>query len=258
MSTLGYHLRTHLVDNRVIALTPAHRRILARVVLEQGRRDRLFVFDCPDSHLHVAAGCDRAAAGRLTHRITSSLTQRLGIPVGFVQYSPRPIEDQRHLDYTARYILRQRQHHGLPIDPRAEASSAADLLGLRTLGRYTVENVRQYLPRLSQADVLALSGLGSLRSVDTCADACQLEEAMRAAGCLNQLSGATREIIALRAAAVAAVGNRVATPTLATWLKVNRRTVQRLRNRHSDPALVRAIRLQLGCDGVASSGAEYA
>jgi hypothetical protein len=52
------------------------------------------------------------------------------------------------------YILQQRLHHGLPLDPRAEAGSAADLLGLRTLGLYTVLNVRRWLPRLRRRDGL--------------------------------------------------------------------------------------------------------
>lgn len=246
MSELGYHLRTHLENDHVIVSTPQERRILARVVLAQGRQADLYVFDCPDRHLHVVAGCDRQESGRLMHRIESSLKQRLGLKAGFVQYRPKPIGDSRHLYHVVGYSLRQRQHHCLPLDPRAESSSASDLLGLRTLGQYTARTVRRWLPRLRRQDILTAAGLPEPRPTDACPDGLSLREALRAAGCRNDLIGASREVVALRRAAVTVIGDQHSRATLARWLGVDRRTISRLRLQKPNRDLVHALRLQLG------------
>ncbi len=254
MTNLGYHIRLHLTDNRVIAPTAPERRILSGVVLDQGRRDDLYVFDCPDNHLHVAARCNRSAAGLLSHRIGSSLKQRLQLPVGFVQYPPKPIEDNHQLYNTVRYVLRQREHHGLAPDPRSEGSNLSDLLGLRIIGRYTIQNMQRWLPRIQRRDLLDLSGLSTLVGLPATlpADAPITQEilrtAMQAAGCLTDLSGSSNELIQLRSAAIAAmdaVGQQLSAPKLAALLRVNKRTVLRLRTTQPDPDLVHAVGLQL-------------
>jgi hypothetical protein len=257
MANLGYHIRLRLTDNRVIAPTARERRILSRVVLEQGRRDNLYVFDCPDSHLHVAARCDRDAAGSLTHRMGSGLKQRLHLPVGFVQYPPKPIEDNRHLYQTTRYILSQREHHGLAPDPRSEGSSLADLLGLRIVGRYTIRNIQRWLPRLRRRDLVDLSGMSDVLDVigepamhlaDTPLTPEILRTALQAAGCLTDLCGNSRELVILRAAAIAAINAvepHLPAPRVAALLDIDKRTVFRLRGTQPDPDLVQAIELQL-------------
>ncbi len=256
MANLGYHIRLRLTDDRVIAPTARERRILSRVVLQQGRRDNLYVFDCPDNHLHVAARCDRGAAGLLTRRMGSSLKQRLQLPVGFVQYPPKPIEDNHQLYNTVRYVLRQREHHGLAPDPRSEGSNLSDLLGLRIIGRYTIRNMQRWLPRIRRRDLLDLSGLSSLVGLPVSFSAAPITQetlctALRAAGCLTDLSGSSRELVQLRSAAIAAIDamdaidQQLSTPKLAALLSVNKRTVPRLRAVHPDPDLVHAIGLQL-------------
>lgn len=64
------------------------RREIARVVLEQGRRDGLRVFSLPDTHLHLLAQCEARAAGLLNRRLESSLKQRLDLDVSFEAYRP--------------------------------------------------------------------------------------------------------------------------------------------------------------------------
>ena len=117
MTNLGYHIRIRLNDERVIAPSSHERRILARVVLEQGRDCNLYVFGYPDTHLHLVARCDRPRAGRLTHSIEVSLKRKLKLPIGFTQYPPQSIEDNRHLYNTVQYILRQSEGEA-PAPPK--------------------------------------------------------------------------------------------------------------------------------------------
>ena len=72
-----------------------------------------------------------------------------------------------------------------------------------------------------------------------------VEAGMAAAG-LSSLHGNACEIIDIRRAVIQVVGRRLSTETLAKLLKIDRRTVQRLRGKPADRQLVEAIRLQLG------------
>ncbi|MFH2007479.1 MAG: hypothetical protein ABI333_12915 [bacterium] len=245
MSNLGYHIRIRLRDDRVIATDQRQRRILARAVLEQGRHSGLYAFGFPDHHLHAAARCTRKEAGGLAHRIGVSLKRKLALPVGFVQHPPKPIADTWHLYNAVEYILTQPEHHELDpeLDPRHDASSLPDLLGLRPIGSYTAEHVRRWLPRLRRAAALKWLGVPALDPVDGPLDS--IVEATLAAGCRNNLVGSSKEVIDLRCAAVKVIGNRRTAEEIAAMLEVSLRTVTWLRGRSVDEALVRAIRLQL-------------
>lgn len=244
MTNLGYHICVRLNDRRVIAPSIQERRILARVVLDQGRAHDLYVFGYPDTHLHLAARCDRLQAGRLAHNVGVSLKRRLRLPVGFSQYPPKPIEDNRHLANTIRYILRQSEHHGLDNDPGREGCSVPDLLGMRTIGQYTARNVQRWLPRLKRAELLEMLAVASLEPSDEPLHA--IIPAALAAGCRNDLKGSDRAMVALRRAVVSIVGERLSTPALADMLAVSDRSIYWLRKQPLDQDLVTAIRLQLG------------
>jgi hypothetical protein len=246
MSNLGYHIRIRLSDDRVIASDQRQRRILARAVLKQGRRSGLYAFGYPDHHLHAAARCSRREAGGLAHRLGVSLRHRLALPVGFVQYAPKPIADNWHLYNVVEYILTQPEHHELDpeLDPRRDASSLPDLLGMRLIGSYTAENVRRWLPRLRRAAALKWMGVPALEPVDGPVDG--IVEAALVAGCRNDLVGSTKEVIDLRCAAVKVIGNRRTAEEISAMLEVSVRTVTWLRGRQVNEDLVRAIRLQLG------------
>ena len=70
-------------DGRVLATTPATRRILARSVLELGRDAELLAFAQPDNHLHAIAPRDESACNELARRIEISLSRVLSLPVRF-------------------------------------------------------------------------------------------------------------------------------------------------------------------------------
>lgn len=244
MNALGHHIRLHLVDNRVIALTPRQRRLVTRVVLAYGRRYNLLAMSLADSHLHGGAICDRRAAGRFAHSVEASLKQRLALPVGFVQYEPKPIRSAHYLRNTFPYILGQHQRHGLPAAELFESSNAPDLLALRVLGRYTIANVRRWLPRVTRAEILEWLGMPEPQPADGPLD--QLREATLAASGLEDLRGVHSAAVAARRAMVEIIGSRLRPRETAELLGLHPRTLRRLRKLEVDPRLVSAIRLQLG------------
>ncbi|MFH2005558.1 MAG: hypothetical protein ABI333_03115 [bacterium] len=245
MSSLGYHIRIRLSDDRVIASDQRQRRILARAVLEQGRSSGLFVFGFPDHHLHIGARCNRKDAGGLAHRIGVSLKRRLDLPVGFVQHPPKPIADTWHAYNLVEYLLTQPEHHELDprLDPRHDASSLPDLLGLRLVGSYAAQHVRRWLPRLRRTTALKWLGVPTLEPADEPLSG--IVEATLAAGCRSDLAGSAKEVIDLRCAAVKIIGNRYPIAEIASMLDVSRRTVVWLRGRPVSEQLLRAVRLQL-------------
>jgi len=228
----------------VIAPTVAQRRLVARVVLHHGLRYNLVAMALADSHLHMAAMCDRKAAGRFAHGIEASLKQRLRLAVSFIQYPPKPIRNHRHLRNTFKYILTQHKRHGLRADLVFETSNVPDLLGLRLMGRYTLENVRRWLPRVRRFELLQWLTMPEIEPADGPME--QLEAATLAASCLDNLQGSSQAIVTARRAMVEILGSRVANRELANLLGVEPRTLRRLRMRPVDPDLVMAIRLQLG------------
>ena len=228
----------------MIATTAEQRRLVARIVLHHGLRYNLVAMALADSHLHLEAMCDRIAAGRFAHGIEASLRQRLRLPVGFAQYTPEPIRNHRHLRNAFKYILTQHKRHGLQADLLFEASNAPDLLGLRLLGRYTLENVRRWLPRVRRTDLLQWLSLPELGPADGPLD--QLEAATLAALCLDDLHGSSQAVITARRAMVEILGSSVSNREAAERLGVGPRTLRWLRTRPADPELVTAIRLQLG------------
>jgi len=233
-----------LRDNRAILHSVEHRRILCRVVLQQGRGDGLLAFSLPDTHLHIEALCGERPATRLCQRIETSLKQRLALPVGFVTYPHEPIWDQRHLYNTLRYILTQHIRHGLDLHSFLEATNLPDLLGLRLLGQYARDNIRRHLPRVRTATILSWSGVPTLHPVDGPLDA--VVDATLSATALNSLAGSSQPVLEARRALIEVVGNRLDNAAQKELLGVAERTLLTLRHRPVNPQLVQAIRLQLG------------
>lgn len=248
MNMLGYHVRWRLTESRSIVKSLEERRIVARVMLDHGRRAGLLSCDVPDDHGHATVACDRARAGQFAHSVEASLKQLLCLPVGFAQYEPKPIVDGRHLYHAVRYSLRQPERHGVDADPFREASNLPDLLGLRLLGSYTVSNLRSRLPRLRRDELLEWLGVPTLEAMDDPVE--QIWEAARRATALGTLRGSSPLAVSARRAAVVVVGRRLGTAEIAQRLFASERSVRWLRSTPADPALVRAIRLQLGLAAV--------
>ncbi len=253
MEPLGYHIRSRLEDNRVIVHSDEQRRLVARVVLEQGRADGLLAFSLPDSHLHLEALCSGRAASRLNQRITASLKQRLNLPVSFVAYPHEPIGDQRYLFNTFRYLVKQHERHGLDLFSFWEATNLPDLLGMRLVGRYTRDNVSRVLPRVRRATILEWVGLSGLQPAD--GPLHEVVGATLAATGLVRLAGRAPRIVEARCALLDVVGARLKGRELASLLGTAERTVYDLKRRPVNPALVQAIRLQLGLRRIVTEGA---
>lgn len=246
---LGWHVILRLVDGRVIAPKVEHRRRVTRIVHRHALGRMLLAYRLVGDHLHVLLACSREEAGRFAHAVEVALRRALRIPVAFEAARIRAVPDQRHLENAFRYILRQERRHGLDIDPTMDASSLADLWGLRALGDSMRELHRDLLPRVrighdevgfTRADLVAAP-----MALDRLADAAA------AALALTKIRGKGAERRAARAAAVKvgiAAGMTVA--AIAAALGMHASGVRRLRDEVVAPELVRAVELQLRIRGL--------
>jgi len=242
---IAHHVMLRLKDSRVIAPSTRARRLVARTVFRLASDSGLLAFRAVDTHLHLELACAYDVAKETTRRIEISLARQLHPGIGFVTPHIKPIVDQFHLRKTFRYVLDQAAHHGFDDDPFHEASNLPDLLGLRTLGRFTTGNVRALLPRVRREELLQLLGVETMETLgpgDPSLD--QLVEAAAAAAALPDLRGRTREVVEARWAAIHAAES-ANSAELAQRLGLQRRVVQKIRARDVAEPLVRAVRLQL-------------
>ncbi|MBN1945294.1 MAG: hypothetical protein JW797_06425 [Bradymonadales bacterium] len=244
MTSIAQHIRIRLANDRVIAPTTEERRLVARLVLAQGQMENLLCFGLADCHLHLEAVCEIQAGLQLARRIELSLFRRLGLNVRFAPAYVEPIRDIRHLANTFDYILGQSRHHGLNWDPLHEATNLPDLIGMRLIGRYTIANVRRYLPRVSRKQLLGHLGIPDLQPSEGPLE--RIVEAVLAATALSGLQGKSRELAEARRALVAVVGRRMTAARLAPLVGVSPQMITRLRHGPVNQELVQAIQLQLG------------
>ena len=125
-----------------------------------------------------------------------------------------------------------------------DGTNLPDLLGLRLCGRYTRENLQQWLPQLRNDQLVKWLGVDELRFADGPAD--DVVEAALAAAALDNLRRSTPMTIAVRRAVVEILGDRMTTTDLTAILSIRPRTLTWLRKRPVNHSLVHAIRLQLG------------
>jgi hypothetical protein len=243
MSAIGQHIMFRAKDDRVIARSPAQRRAFARVMLAHGEEFGLFVFRQVDTHGHAGAGCSRADAGRFARRVQSALTQVLPVEGGFAPARYKDIADQRHLEHLFDYVLEQQNHHGAFVDPFHDASNLPDLLGLRTTGVYTAQQVHALLPRVTRGQLLRHFGVDDLDG--RLVDFALLADAAAAAVGLSRLSPRCRVSAAARHAALHVAGDAVQVSAVGELLAIGTRHVTRLRAQQPSEALVGAVRGQL-------------
>jgi hypothetical protein len=153
---LAFHLMMRLGDDRVVAPSAAGRRAIARAVLGRGPSFGLLAFRGTGNHVHAAVACSREEAGEFARRVEISLQRRLRFGVRFSRVHLRPIVSQGHLVNTFWYVLNQEQRHGTDVDPLFEASNLPDLLGWRLLAPWAPAIVREHLPRIRRASLIAL------------------------------------------------------------------------------------------------------
>lgn len=243
MACIGQHIFIRLRDDRVIAPSTNHRRILARAVLKVGRDFGLLAFSAADTHLHLENVGRRDEGVELARRTKLSLWYQLSPGVRFTEPAMEEIKDQHHLSNAFTYILKQERRHGLDMDPLRDASNLPDLLGMRLLGQYTSSRVRQHLPRIKRAHLLECLGVQDLTPVDGPSD--PVARAAAAAVGRAELTGRATEVTEARRAVIEIVGSGFGCTRTAALLGINRRTVYKLRQRPADAKLVAAVRLQL-------------
>lgn len=152
---------------------------MAVVVLQALRPFELLAFRCADTHGHLELLGSERDAREAARRALIATNKALALPVGFVPTHAEAIRDQAHLANTFRYVLRQDEHHGFTHDRWLEASNLPDLIGLRTLGAWSVPHVRRALPRVDRAWLLECAGLAGLDEEEL--DFSRLAEAAAAA-----------------------------------------------------------------------------
>jgi hypothetical protein len=239
---LGYHITLRLEGDRNLTPTTEARRLFARTVLTAARPYVLLAFRWVDTHGHLEMIGTRKEAGELARRVMIALQHALHPGVPFLPAHYTPMYSLAHVKSTFRYIMGQRDHHGLTIDPHHDASNAPDLLGARTTGVRTAVHVHQHQPRLKRADVLDALSMDDPESIlDPPLDC--LADAAAAAVCLPTLDGSALGVAARIGAVHAAKG--ASTQQIAALLGVSTRSIRRYRGKAADPALVRAIRQQL-------------
>ena len=241
---IGYHVMCRLTDDRVIAPTTRTRRVVAATVLEKCRGYRLLCFNAVDTHIHLNVGENRQVSGELARRIEIAVHYRLGLPVPFAPPKFKAIDSQRYLRTCFDYVLNQQPHHGLEWDPYREASNLPDLLGLRPLGLYTVQTIRQMLPRIGREHLLTHFGIEALAEADGPPE--QIIAAALSAAALPALAGRGPRVRAVRRAVVEIGQAELSLTRLARMLGVSRQTLHRDLRVPVDGQLVGAIRLQLG------------
>lgn len=236
---IGHHVTMRLQSSQVLAPTAAARRRAARIFHEVGCNRGLLAFRLADTHAHALVVGPREWTGRLAKLVETRLRWHLELTSPFEAARFTSIETQRHLERAFHYLLRQEEHHGIDLDPMHEASSACDVVGLRTLGTGLAQRTRKLLPRISRDEVLRLMDL------EVCQPALdRLADAAAAACALPDLSGLRPDANRARVGAVHAAPE-LSTGELAVSLGVTRRCIERARRRPADASLVAAIPLQL-------------
>jgi hypothetical protein len=252
-SPVGQQICIRLRSDGPIASCPAERRVVARVVLEQAREEQLLAFGLGDSGLHLETTGSPEAGSQLARRIELSLGRRLRLPSGFERARLRSIESGWHLYRAFEHVLTR---NGPDKDPLFDGTNLPDLLGLRVIGPYTADNVRQQLPRIKRRDLLRCLGVPELELADGPVE-WALDAALAAAG-LARLSGHTAEERDARRAVIEVVGPRMRAPELAGQLGSGERSIYRLKQTDAPARLVAATRLQLGLMRQRGRGAMFA
>jgi hypothetical protein len=183
----------------------ALRRCAVRKLAEVGR-DCLIVFCLVDEHIHTALMGEPATLDRRMRAILRSMRALAVVPLD----GPRVkvIEDRTHLENVAGYVLRQPEHHGLPVHSALWSGGCVpDLMGARLVPGLTLR-LSDALPRHTQRDVLEAVGLPPRRLDPPVPEALRLlgagalYEAACAALCVVPEGGchAAGEVMARRAA----------------------------------------------------------
>ncbi len=226
---------TRLVKDRVLARNAQQRRVLAATVLGVGEKANLIAFAAPSDRLVMLFGAERELVSRTCRDTTTALRRKLKLPLPFARAWFEEVDDE-DLRGTTKGVLTQ-----WDADPFREASNLPDLLGARFTGRYTIANANHLLLR---RDLLSWWGLPRLEQGT---DLGLLPESAAAAMALPALNGRTAQVVDARRAAIQ-LGRLlgVTHARMGQMLDISERQSKRLAAQRVDPALLKAVELQLG------------
>jgi hypothetical protein len=211
----------------------------------------LLWFCLADTHWHGLIEIQPGRAGFVA-RDFALVLQALGTGP-FQAPHLKPVESRAHLVSCFRYILGNREHHGLGGDSLADPGSCApDLVGARRLAGFDPEAWRPHLPRLQPRELYEKAGLALAPPASDEAvralGAARLVEAAAAAIGRTALVGNTPDVVAARVAVVK-VGSATGYPNteLAWALSVRRQGIPERRHLEA-PALEDALRRRITFD----------
>jgi len=186
-------------------------------------------------------------ARRVEMALSHQFRHRFRLEIGFVKATVDDINNQWHLQNSMTYDLRQVIHHRIrECDPYFEGSNLPDLLGLRLNGRYTRDHVKQHLPRVTKEMLVELFGLSRLEPADGPLEWIVGPSAATLCRPAETLEGRSAAVISARRAVIEVIGKRLTTTQIASLLRIDRTTVNRLRRFRPSATHVQAVRLQLG------------
>ncbi len=229
-------------DSAPLAENDGDRRALIAAILAGGKDHGLLVAGAADTHAHAVAKGPRrpdrlAAATQYRVRTARGDGARLE-PTRVTE-----VHDQWHLQNAFFYVLKQAQHHAVGGDPRFEATTLPDLLGLRVIAPWLPARVYAALPRVSRQQLLDILGLDTLA---VGFEHATLIDSAAAAVAAPDLSRRTPLVVDARRAAIELGSDHLYDDELATLLGVHRRSLRKHRRRPVRLDLVRAIGLQMG------------
>ena len=221
-----------------------------RSILRHGPGAQLVCFGVVDTHIHVLLCGARTDAGEAMRRIELACHRLLHLTRRFQGARIRPIENQRHLNNTLHYILRQPQHHEVALDEVSEGSAIHDLLGLRVPGLALAGALLVELPRVHPESLVQHLGLPAEELAGWDAPLVEAElpwllDSAAAAFAVRDVLWRSKRFTALRAAMVLAVGSGVPVGRIAEHTGLARSSIWRLRRHSVDPAWIRCVRRQV-------------
>ncbi|MBM4369353.1 MAG: hypothetical protein FJ102_24280 [Deltaproteobacteria bacterium] len=229
-------------DSAPLAEDDGDRRSLIAAMLAAGRENGLVVAGAADTHAHaVARGAKRP--DRLAAATQYRVCTARGDGARLEPTRVTAVRDQWHLQNTFFYVLKQAQHHAVGGDPRFEATTLPDMLGLRVIAPWLPARVHAALPRLSRHQLLEILGVDELVPGF---DIATLADAAAAAVATRDLSRRTPLVVEARRAAVELGSEHLYDDELAALLGIHPRSIRKLRVRPVRLDLVRAIALQMG------------
>lgn len=237
----AFHVMIRSNDRLPLARNRAEGLAITNAALRIGQRHGLALFRLVDHHAHALVSAPRPSAGRFARHLECAAGY--AVDSAFEPARIERIDDQRHLDNTVRYILRQHQHHGTSLDPWSEWCNLPDLLGMRPAGAHTIAPLRALAPRLTGAELRAMAGWPD---IEPAARPEFLLASVSAAAGSGPPLGREPLHVALRVAANALARRLLSPPEIDALLLQSERTGRRLRARPADPDLARALALQMG------------